>query len=569
MGSLLNGVKVLRGCSGEAMRCDGAMVRGEVISNPPVVAPRVPRKTIALAWSTSQSIPPRKVGLKMIHFMFTSNESRPEGLTRITTLFRSNFRHVPHPIGWGHYKKFLTPPKHPNHALDLGGISFVGVDVSTVPDLIPWVHSKEFDRITQKADIFRNPIRRFHLGLSMAKRVVAISNESRRQLTELGYRCDDVIYLPLSESLHSLRDVIRQRSRSGVLIVGNGHPRKRFHLAVSVARHLRTHLTWVGTRFRERVCVDYENTIAGLAQKEGVQMRRIVDASDWDLAQAYASHSLLLVTSPWEGFCLPIPEALGFNLPVVAFYPDDFPRDRWVETIFGGSVPVVHDVTGVRVAAQYDALDVFDALNEKMGLTDYDGFVERYTCIYESVGAVDVVPLKRHDRQRVNLGCGPRPEPGYINVDISKRDGGGSARGPDVIHDLNQIPWPFETSSVDEVRAFHILEHLINPLDAATEICRILRPGGVFKLQVPHELSPESTVDWSHIHTHWNADRMKWLADPTEYVTGLRFNLDWIHEERRGFLFRSMGNITARYTKRSDVEYGGYHTRPGGSYETD
>ena len=55
---------------------------------------------------------------------------------------------------------------------------------------------------------------------------------------------------------------------------------------------------------------------------------------------------------------------------------------------------------------------------------------------------------------------------------------------PDVLHDLNITPWPFEDNTFDEIHAYEVLEHLGRQGDYKSffahfsEIYRILKPGG-------------------------------------------------------------------------------------------
>lgn len=56
---------------------------------------------------------------------------------------------------------------------------------------------------------------------------------------------------------------------------------------------------------------------------------------------------------------------------------------------------------------------------------------------------------------RLHLGCGTTYKRGYLNVDIVPGLG-------DMVIDLNQIPYPFEENSVDEILAENILEHLVD-----------------------------------------------------------------------------------------------------------
>ncbi|MBI2030856.1 methyltransferase domain-containing protein [Candidatus Kaiserbacteria bacterium] len=81
---------------------------------------------------------------------------------------------------------------------------------------------------------------------------------------------------------------------------------------------------------------------------------------------------------------------------------------------------------------------------------------------------------------KLNLGCGEDKKDGFVNVDWSP------LVKPDVVHDLNAVPYPFADGSVDHVEAFHVLEHLTLPFDKMHEFHRILKPGGTLHIKVPH-----------------------------------------------------------------------------------
>ncbi len=78
------------------------------------------------------------------------------------------------------------------------------------------------------------------------------------------------------------------------------------------------------------------------------------------------------------------------------------------------------------------------------------------------------------------MGCGEEHREGYVNVDVNK------LANPDVVHDLNAVPYPFQDSEFDEVYCSHVLEHLSEPFKVMKELNRILRNGGVLILKVPH-----------------------------------------------------------------------------------
>lgn len=93
----------------------------------------------------------------------------------------------------------------------------------------------------------------------------------------------------------------------------------------------------------------------------------------------------------------------------------------------------------------------------------------------------------------LNLGCGRTRIPGSIGVDCVK-----IPDSVDVVHDLNVLPYPFESNFADEIHFYHVLEHLDNPVAKLEEIHRILKPGGVLYMRVPHFSSNGAFTDITH-----------------------------------------------------------------------
>jgi predicted SAM-dependent methyltransferase len=77
---------------------------------------------------------------------------------------------------------------------------------------------------------------------------------------------------------------------------------------------------------------------------------------------------------------------------------------------------------------------------------------------------------------RLNLGAADRVLAGYVSVDI--------VPPADILADLSQ-PWPWPGSSVDEVVAFDIIEHLPDRIHTMNELHRVLKPGARAKIEVP------------------------------------------------------------------------------------
>jgi SAM-dependent methyltransferase len=91
----------------------------------------------------------------------------------------------------------------------------------------------------------------------------------------------------------------------------------------------------------------------------------------------------------------------------------------------------------------------------------------------------------------LNLGCGRDIRKGWINLDIA------SLPGVDVVHDLRQLPLPFEDEQFDRILAKDVLEH-VDYIPLLKELHRILRPGGELMIQVPHFTSADNYVDPTH-----------------------------------------------------------------------
>jgi len=96
-----------------------------------------------------------------------------------------------------------------------------------------------------------------------------------------------------------------------------------------------------------------------------------------------------------------------------------------------------------------------------------------------------VEPFLRLPEKKINLGCGPNPKPGWINIDLF------NSRA-DLQLDIRE-KWPFADDSVAHVYSEHVFEHFEFPDEVGhflTEARRILLPSGIFDVGVPDTAWP-------------------------------------------------------------------------------
>jgi ubiquinone/menaquinone biosynthesis C-methylase UbiE len=94
----------------------------------------------------------------------------------------------------------------------------------------------------------------------------------------------------------------------------------------------------------------------------------------------------------------------------------------------------------------------------------------------------------------LHVGCGPAKIPGSIGIDINPES------AADVIHDLQDFPYPFRDNSFDLILCDHVLEHLSHLPPVLEELHRICAPAGRIEIRVPHFSSIFYYRDPTHMH---------------------------------------------------------------------
>lgn len=94
---------------------------------------------------------------------------------------------------------------------------------------------------------------------------------------------------------------------------------------------------------------------------------------------------------------------------------------------------------------------------------------------------------------KIDLGCGYKKSEGFVRVDIDPKT------NPDFVVDFEVEPLPFEDSTIEEVRAYHILEHIGQGyFHLMQEIYRVCEPGAIVDIQVPHHFHEVFINDPTH-----------------------------------------------------------------------
>jgi SAM-dependent methyltransferase len=119
----------------------------------------------------------------------------------------------------------------------------------------------------------------------------------------------------------------------------------------------------------------------------------------------------------------------------------------------------------------------------------------------------------------LDIGCGSAKTPGAIGLDIS------ADTDADIVHDLDEFPYPIEDSSFDQILLQDVIEHVRKPIAVFEELHRIARPGARIQLRTPHFSSVLAYGDPTHRH-YFSTLAIRSLAQPRfAHYTDVRFRV--------------------------------------------
>jgi ubiquinone/menaquinone biosynthesis C-methylase UbiE len=93
----------------------------------------------------------------------------------------------------------------------------------------------------------------------------------------------------------------------------------------------------------------------------------------------------------------------------------------------------------------------------------------------------------------LDVGCGNNKTPGSIGIDFNAQT------AADIVHDLNQYPWPLPDNSFERIACSHIAEHVTDFVRFVEELPRVAQAGGIVEITTPHFSSRFAHTDPTHL----------------------------------------------------------------------
>jgi len=123
--------------------------------------------------------------------------------------------------------------------------------------------------------------------------------------------------------------------------------------------------------------------------------------------------------------------------------------------------------------------------------------------------------VKNYAPKRLDIACGQNKQPGFKGIDI--------AGDADIVHDLNEVPWPIKTSSVEEVFSSHYVEHIPHYRPGwdrdgwwrfFDELYRVMKKDATAQFVHPYAMSVRAFWDPTHVRfiheTTWYYLNREW-----------------------------------------------------------
>lgn len=153
-----------------------------------------------------------------------------------------------------------------------------------------------------------------------------------------------------------------------------------------------------------------------------------------------------------------------------------------------------------------------------------------------------MIDFAARDPLKLDLGCGSTKRgPDYVGVDLLPGE------GVDVVGDALDVLRSLPNDRVAEVYTSHFLEHLEDLTGLMLEIERVLAPGGLLLVQVPHFSNPYFFSDPTHRRAFGLYTFSYYAADPAlrrrvpSYGHELRLRLEHVE-----LVFRSAAEFRWR-----------------------
>lgn len=96
------------------------------------------------------------------------------------------------------------------------------------------------------------------------------------------------------------------------------------------------------------------------------------------------------------------------------------------------------------------------------------------------------------ENRKVDIGCGGNKLKGFVGVDHL------ALPSVDIVHNLEEIPWPIETNSCSWIVFRHAISHLSDIVAVMRETHRIARQEAVVEIVAPHYASDNFNTDPTH-----------------------------------------------------------------------